>query len=430
MRLFARAVIAAGCLLGTVGLVVPPTANATSVVLPNPVSETPAAFTPQVEDDAAVPHTAIYALEQSGGIMFAGGTFHTVANAREGSPVIRHNLFSFSATTGAMTNLAPTINGAVWALAPDGLGNLYVAGTFTSVNGVARRGIAKINATTGALVPGFNAHLTAGNVTQVRLSRGRLIIGGTFPERLAALNPTTGANTGYIDLDITGRLADNSGPTKVYRFALNPAGTRLVAVGNFTSVAGQTRFRAFMVDLNATEAVLDGWYYQPLEHPCRGFNLPAQLRDVDFSADGTFFVIVATGYVPVAGGVGHDICDAAARFNTIVKSPAHPVWINYTGGDTLHSVAIAGQVVYVQGHQRWLDNPTGRNSCGPAGCVSRPGIGGIDATTGKATAWNPTKSRGIGGKDLLVTPAGLWVASDGTKFNFKTRKNLAFCPEL
>jgi hypothetical protein len=37
----------------------------------------------------------------------------------------------------------------------------------------------------------------------------------------------------------------------VYRFAVNPAGTRLVAVGNFTSVGGQTRYRAFMLTLGA-----------------------------------------------------------------------------------------------------------------------------------------------------------------------------------
>jgi hypothetical protein len=34
-------------------------------------------------------------------------------------------------------------------------------------------------------------------------------------------------------------------------------------VGNFTSVAGQARSRAFMADLGTTSASLNSWYYQP-----------------------------------------------------------------------------------------------------------------------------------------------------------------------
>ena len=57
-------------------------------------------------------------------------------------------------------------------------------------------------------------------------------------------------------------------------------------------------------------------------------------------------------------------------------------------------------------------NPQGWNACGP-GCVSRPGIGDVDATTGLATAWNPTRTRGHGAGDLFLDLAGdLWVSSD------------------
>jgi hypothetical protein len=37
------------------------------------------------------------------------------------------------------------------------------------------------------------------------------------------------------------------------------------------------------------------------------------MRDVDFSPDGSWFAFVSTGYIPRAGGVGRDLCDAAAR---------------------------------------------------------------------------------------------------------------------
>jgi hypothetical protein len=83
--------------------------------------------------------------------------------------------------------------------------------------------------------------------------------------------------------------------------------------------------------------------------------------------------------------------------------------------------------VYVQGHQRWLDNPQGHDNAGP-GAVSRPGIGAIDPTSGKALAWNPTKDRGVGGKDLLVTARGLWVASDTAPHRARDAARIACCP--
>jgi hypothetical protein len=37
----------------------------------------------------------------------------------------------------------------------------------------------------------------------------------------------------------------------------------------------------------------------------------------------------------------------------------------------------------------------------------------VDATTGLATAWNPTRSRGHGAQDVYLDSAGnLWVSSD------------------
>jgi len=138
---------------------------------------------------------------------------------------------------------------------------------------------------------------------------------------------------------------------------------------------------------------------------CAASSLSDYLRGVDFSPDGSYFVIDGTGFVPRSGELFITICDAAARFETGIASPARPTWINYTGGDTLHSVAISGVAVYVGGHQRWLDNPNGRDSAG-AGAVSRPGIGALNPATGKALSWNPTRTRGVGAKVLQVTPAG------------------------
>ena len=400
---------------------VPAVASA-SIALGTVVSANPANFTPNVASGA------VYKFVQVGSTMYAGGAFSSVstpAGVSPGGTFARSNLVAFNATTGVISSFAPSVNGEVWALASDG-SSLWIGGTFTSVNGTARRGVAKLNPATGAVDTAFNANLASGKVTELALVNGRLLAGGTFPGKLRALNPATGANTGYLNLAITGSVTSNAGPVEVYRFAVNPAGTRLVAVGNFTSVGGQTRYRAFMLTLGATASV-NAWYYPPLQNLCAAASLPDYMRDVDFSPDGSWFAFVSTGYVPQAGGVGRDLCDAAARFETAVPNPTRPTWINYTGGDTLHSVAATDVAVYVQGHQRWLDNPQGRNAAGP-GAVARQGIGAINPTTGLALSWNPGKERGVGGKDLYVTPAGLWVGSDTNRIGGETRRRIALMP--
>ena len=403
---------------GPVPLAAP--AAASPVAQASVVSARPVAWTPRVTTG-----TAVYKLLQVGSTMYAGGDFSQIQDARRTATYDRQNLFSFNAGTGAVSTLRATFDGPVWALAASG-DALYVGGTFRTVNGTSRRGLVKLNAATGTLDPAFNARLTGG-VTEAQVVGGRLIVGGTFGKRLAALNLATGADTGYLDLGITGIVADNAGPTGVYRFAVDPAGTRLVAVGNFTTVEGRARKRAFMLALGTTSGTLTDWHYSALGRACQSTSTQDYLRDVDFSPDGRWFVLVSTGYVPLPGDLGSTVCDATARFETGIADPDRPTWINYTGGDTLHSVAATTAAVYVQGHQRWLDNPLGRDTCG-TGCVARPGIGAISPTTGKALSWNPTKSRGVGGKDLLLTSQGLWVASDTTVLARETHERLGLFP--
>jgi len=415
--------IAAGGIAATMVVAGMGTANASPAIL-RVVSTNPVNYTPNITNGAA------YKSAEANGMLYVGGSFTSVTAAAGTSPAgtfTRNHILAFNAATGSIsTSFAPNVNSDVWAIVASGT-SLYIGGAFTSVNGVARRGLAKVNATTGAVDTAFNAGIASGMVTEAALVSGRLIISGTFPQRILAVNLTTGANTGYINVPVTGSVASNAGPVEVYRFAVDPAGTRLVGLGNFTTVGGATHFRAFMLNLGATTATVSAWRYTPLQQMCASSSLPDYMRDVDFSPDGSYFVFVSTGFVPLAGQVGTALCDATARFETANLSPTRPTWINYTGGDTLHSVAVTDLAVYVQGHQRWLNNPQGRDSAGP-GAVSRPGIGAINPTTGLALSWNPTKDRGVGGKDLLVTARGLWVASDTEHIGGETRMRIALLP--
>jgi hypothetical protein len=401
-------------------------ASAGGVSQPRVVSEDPADVTPNIVPDSVVSDPSVLALGHLAHTIYAGGSFHTVTDAGGTRSLTRHNIVAFDAATGAIRTFAPRVNGTVWAVQPYRKA-IFVGGEFTTVNGGAHRAIVKVNATSGAVVHKFTKSFASGSVTELRMARGRLIVGGSIPGKLIALNPRTGKKTKYLKLAIEGTVASNAGPTDVYRFAVSPDQRRLVAIGNFTSVAGDDRWRAFMVNLRSDTANLNRWSYPPFQRMCSAGTVPSYLKDVDFSPDSSYFIVVASGFVPQSGGLGTDVCDAAARFETSVRNPAAPTWINYTGGDTLHSTVATGTVVYVQGHQRWLDNPFGENDAGP-GAVSREGIGALNPTTGKALSWNPGKTRGVGGKDLLATSAGLWVASDGAYFNGEYRSRIAFCP--
>jgi hypothetical protein len=424
-RLTVARVIRVACVVAIAALGVTCPALASPVRQTTVVSADPADWTPRVISPTGV-YRAVYKVRQFGETMFAGGNFTQVQPADRSVTYDRKNLFSFSATTGAIDPLSVTMNGNVWAIAY-ARGSLYVGGTFSVFNGVSRRGLVKIDPTTGVVDRRFDAHLT-GAVREAQVVHHRLVIGGEFRRRLKAVNLHSGATSRYLRLRVAGDLDGPGRSTpRVYRFAVDPQHTRLVAVGNFLTVDGRTRARAFMVDLGAHRGRLDPWYYRPFTRRCSDYHRMDYLRDVDFSPSGKWFAIDGTGYVSRAGDLGRTVCDAAARFETNIAHPERPTWINYTGGDTLQSIAVTDAAVYVQGHNRWLDNPLGQDTCG-TGCVSRRGIGAISPTTGMALAWDPTKDLRVGGKDLLLTPAGLWVASDTTTIGGEIHERLALMP--
>jgi hypothetical protein len=107
------------------------------------------------------------------------------------------------------------------------------------------------------------------------------------------------------------------------------------------------------------------------------------------------------------------MCDAAYSFSAAPGPQTHQ-WINYTGCDSYYGVVADDTQVYVTGHERWANNPDGCDAAGP-GALSRPGLASLAVSNGSATPWNPTRALGHGADDLVLTPAGLWVASDTFK---------------
>ncbi|HYS35525.1 MAG TPA: hypothetical protein VEO01_07800, partial [Pseudonocardiaceae bacterium] len=316
---------------------------------------------------------------------------------------------------GAIAAVDPNVNGTVTTIAfsPD-CTSAYIGGVFTSVGGTAVKNIAKISTSTGAVDLAFG-HNSPGKVDAILYANGHLLVGGYFTKingstgtsdsYLASLSPTTGKSDGYADnLGITGTLPNDT--THVYKMWLSPDGTRVALDGVFTSILGQFRRQALILDLGATSVSLDLWYAPVLTQECQVQSEQFYTKSLAWSPDSAYLYIASTGYQ------GAMLCDSVAKFSSSPNPNQTRIWINKTGGDSLFSVVATSTDVYIGGHERWANNPLGSDSCG-TGCVSRPGIGDIDASTGLATPWNPTRSRGHGASDLFLDSLGdLWVSSD------------------
>ncbi len=389
------------------------------------VSENPANYTPALVQGANQPKPIADAIAVSGNTVAVGGRFAQVS--WNGTTYNRQNLVLFDANTGQV-GAALDANNRVWAAASSG-NWIYVGGQFTSIGGTNKRSIARINATTGQVDPGFTSAVRGRvNVLAFDNQNGRLYAGGSFGAKLVALNPVTGQNTGSFNLSITDQLPNSWGSVSILGMSVNRAGTKLVATGNFMRVAGQARSRLFVANISGGQATLDDWYYPRFASPCSSTHPRriAYLQGVDFSPDGQHFSVAATGQISRNGDRFETVCDGIGRFS--ITNDNAPEWINYTGGDSVWAVSDTGSAVYAQGHFQWLDNPFGWASRDGGGAARRLGIGAIDPETGDALPWAPEKRAQIGGRALVATSAGLWVGSDSNQFNGEPRRGIAFAP--
>ena len=402
-------------------------APSASAVAGGPVSSVPATWTPQLAPTGATQQ--VRQLVPCGGTMYAVGSFTSIK--RFSTTFARNNAFSFSATTGVVSAWNPNVNGVVnsVALSAD-CATAYLGGSFTSVNGTTVKNIAAVSTATGAVLPGF-AHTASGQVSALLISGSHLLVGGYFSgingssrKYMASVAPSTGIDDGYVNLNISGnyQYTDAGGrtasanATRVYNYALSPDRTKLLAMGDFTSVGGVGRRQIFMLDLGATSTSVNAWYSPEFDANCATVE-PFYIQDAAWSPDGSKVYIATTGYKP-ATGVGYSttgprggLCDAAAAFSSAsVPTQAH-LWINYTGCDSLFAAAADTNTVYVGGHERWASNDHQCDNNNDGSAVDAPGMVGLSPVTGAVVA-NPTRGRGLGADDMLVTTAGLWIGSD------------------
>jgi hypothetical protein len=378
------------------------------------VSPTPAA-TPQLATsgkDGSV--ETVRQIVQCGDTMYAVGQFTNVRNAGQSQVIARRNAFAFSALPPyRVTAWNPMPDGQVDTVtcAPDGA--VLIGGRFNNAGGTTNRNLAKVDAATGTSLK-FSFKPPA-RVAHLEVVQGHLLVGGFFAGYLASVDPVTGKADGYTLPTFSGTYVFpgvSAHTTRVWNMTVHPAGTSVLLTGVFTSVGGQHHEQVVRLDLGETGATVSPWSPRDLYTHCAP-NQPFYAQDAAWSPDGSKIYVVTTGYKPLGSGgsLRTGPCDAAIGYNAEPQVEfSGRAWINYTGCDSLYSVAADDTTVFVAGPQRWIDNAL---SCDRKGLFARAqaGLGEIDPVTGRSQP-GPDRGRGYGAGDLLRTPAGLWIASD------------------
>ncbi len=373
----------------------------------------------------------VFAITQVGNTIVVGGTFTTVTSG--GNTVTRSNLLAFDATTGALSStFVPTFDNTVEALQPGPTaGTVYVGGNFNTVNGVKSKGITLLNLSDGSIVSTFKPAAMNGIVYAMAVTSSRLyitgsftIVGGATHDGIASLVPTTGKLDPYVNVQLTGHHNYNgtgaNGAVGGRSMAINPAGTRAMVVGNFKNADGLLRDQIVQIDLDTSpNAVVDPtWSSSVYTAACISSAFDTYVTDVQYSADGSYFAVTATG----GGNPGQvntdgtrNLCDSVSRFeSSTTGADVQPTWTDFTGRDSLWTVSITGAAIYVGGHERWLNNYYGTDNAGQ-GAVPRPAIAALDPTSGVPLNWNPGRSpRGAGTYALLPGSNGLYIGGDQT----------------
>ncbi|WP_412740825.1 hypothetical protein [Krasilnikovia sp. MM14-A1259] len=407
-------------------VVVPP--NVTSTL----VTANPADTTPHVQNGS------VRAFAQIGNTVYAGGSFTGAKNAGASGWSAASYLIAYDAATGALkTGFRPTFDNAVQTLAVSPDGKLIVGGNFGTVNGAAHKNLVELDPGTGATVSKWAGRADGGVVRRAVVHGNSLYVAGAFHwvngtqhSLLARLNATTGAIDSSFQIDASVARASSE---LVWALAVSPDGKTVVASGNFKKVNTLSREQVVMIDVSGTPKVAD-WSTQRFAPNCQIDSFPFYARDVDFSDDGSYFVIGADG------GLGGDaFCDTISRWETSARgSNLDATWVDRTGHDSVTSLEAADNVVYVGGHFRWLNNANGDDDAGD-GAVDRYGFGALDPGNGLPMSWNPGRSPGShlpsGGTawgpivwEIWKGPSGVFIGQDSDGVGNEYHGRQAFFP--
>ena len=268
-----------------------------------------------------------------GNTVYATGSFTQArpAGAAAGTnETARSNILAYNLTTGNLiTTWAPSLNSQGRAITASADGStIYVAGDFTSVSGTSRNRVAALDASTGAVVSGFNANVNA-HVNDLEVSGSTLYLVGAFTvvgnqarSRLASVSASSGAVTAWAP--------SSNGEVRTLTV---PAGTGKVVVGgHFETLNGSTQ--TGMGALDASSGSVLSW--------------PANTVVKNHGTEAAIWSLKSYGSVVFGNGMSFA---STGNFEATFSSDTNGnlIWVNGCRGDNYDNVAV-GTVLYTVGH--------------------------------------------------------------------------------
>ncbi|MGH3157596.1 MAG: hypothetical protein ACRDNF_13590, partial [Streptosporangiaceae bacterium] len=212
--------------------------------------------------DAAIYSTAVV----DGEVVVAGAFTQACQpgssqHCKAGTAVTRDDVFAYQLGTGVIDpDFVPRLNqGPAYSVVAGPDSTVYVGGAFTTVNGARHKGLVQLRvtpgdaSTDGQVVTAFNGD-TSNFVHAMAVHRNALYIGGQFTtvdgtkeDGVARLNATTGAVDTTFSMPISGAVAPGTA-LKVEGMSVTSSGGLLAIAGAFLDVAGQPRPRLALID--------------------------------------------------------------------------------------------------------------------------------------------------------------------------------------
>jgi len=331
------------------------------------------------------PNGPVLAIAQSGTTIYLGGNFSEV-----GTPI--GTWASLSTSTGQVDQTMPQVAGGFPELVPgvfaevsDGAGGWYIGGTFTSVGGLPRNGLAHILANK-TVDPNFDPNV-AGPVYAMVLSGSTIYFGGAFEtvngsvlrHLAAAVNATTGVATEW-------NPDPNNTPS-----ALAVSGSTVYMGGEFTTVNGSTP-RRFAAAVDATTGTASAW--SPSVEG--GFGVYA------LAISGS--TVYLGGDFAKVDGVARSFAAAVDASSATLDSWNPDVTLPILGG-RVSTLVVSGSTVYLGGIFNEVNG----------GTVARISLAAVDATTGVASSWNPEPNGNI--KTMGLSGSTLYLGGEFTTIN-------------
>jgi uncharacterized delta-60 repeat protein len=190
---------------------------------------------------------------QPDGTIVIGGTFTSVWGLGASS-VSRSYVARFNPDGSLDSAFAPSVNGAVNAVAIQADGKLVIGGVFTrafpqgATTAIIRNHLARLNAD-GSLDTNFELEAGGRTLVSVTQADGKVLIGGSFTS-------VGGSPRNYVArLNADGSLDTNYKPEfdgRVYTMALQPDG-KVIVGGAFTTIGGEKR--NYLARLNTTGTI-------------------------------------------------------------------------------------------------------------------------------------------------------------------------------